>query len=109
MPSPIAHLGVGYALYCHYKARLPQDKHRFWKLPFQLILVAGLSVLPDSDVIPAIIFRDMQKYLSEKQKEQSTQLYVIWEFCYKTLPLHLWSNVWGKDINEFKNKDNFAQ
>ena len=62
MPSPIAHLGVGYAIYCHYKARLPQDKHSFWKLPFQLILVAGFSVLPDLDVIPAIIFRDMQAY-----------------------------------------------
>lgn len=24
------------------------------------------------------------------------------------LPLHLWVNVWGKDINEYKNKDNFS-
>ena len=62
MPSPIAHLGVGYAIYRHYKDRLPQDKHSFWKLPFQLILVAGLSLLPDLDVIPAVIFRDMRVY-----------------------------------------------
>lgn len=58
--------------------------------------------------IIVIIFRDMQKYLSDKQKGQSNQLYVIWEFCYKFLPLHLWSNVWEKDINKYKNKDTFT-
>jgi membrane-bound metal-dependent hydrolase YbcI (DUF457 family) len=62
MPSPIAHLGVGYAIYRYYKNRLPEDRRFFWKLPFQLILVAGLSMLPDLDVIPAIIFRDMRAY-----------------------------------------------
>lgn len=62
MPSPIAHLGVGYAIYRHYKDKLPQDKHRFWKFPLQLILVTGLSMLPDLDVIPAVIFRDMRAY-----------------------------------------------
>ena len=62
MPSPIAHLGVGYAVYRHYKKKLPQDKHRFWKFPLQLMLVTGLSLLPDLDVIPAIIFRDMRAY-----------------------------------------------
>lgn len=51
----------------------------------------------------------MQKYLSEKQKDQSSQLYVIWEFSYKTLPLHLWANVWEKDFNELKNKDTFGK
>ncbi len=51
--------------------------------------------------------RDMQKYLLEKQKGQPAQLYVIWEFCYKTMSLHLWTNVWEKDINEYKNKDCF--
>jgi len=62
MPSPIAHLGVGYAVYHRYKDRLPQDKRSFWKFPLQLILVSGLSMLPDLDVIPAIIFRDMPAY-----------------------------------------------
>jgi hypothetical protein len=62
MPSPIAHLGVGYAIYRHYKDRLPEDKRSFWKFPLQLILVTGLSMLPDLDVIPAIIFRDMRAY-----------------------------------------------
>lgn len=62
MPSPVAHLGVGYAIYRHYKGKLPQDKRSFWKFPLQLILVTGLSLLPDLDVIPAIIFRDMRAY-----------------------------------------------
>jgi hypothetical protein len=62
MPSPIAHLGVGYAIYRLYRHKLPEDRSRFWKLPLQLVLVAGLSMLPDLDVIPAIIFRDMRAY-----------------------------------------------
>ena len=62
MPSPIAHLGVGYAIYRHYKNNLPQDKRSVWKFPLQLVLVAGLSMLPDLDVIPAVIFRDMRAY-----------------------------------------------
>ena len=62
MPSPIAHLGVGFALYRHYKTRLPEDQPHFWKIPFQLAIVTGLSLLPDLDVIPAIIFRDMRAY-----------------------------------------------
>lgn len=62
MPSPIAHLGVGYAIYRHYKDKLPDDKRNIWKFPLQLILVTGLSLLPDLDVVPAIIFRDMRAY-----------------------------------------------
>ena len=62
MPSPIAHLGVGYAIYRQYKNKLPEDQRSFWKLPLQLVVIAGLSLLPDLDVIPAIIFRDMYKY-----------------------------------------------
>jgi membrane-bound metal-dependent hydrolase YbcI (DUF457 family) len=62
MPSPIAHLGVGYAIYRYYKNRLPEDRRFFWKLPFQLVMVAGLSMAPDLDVIPAIIFGDMRTY-----------------------------------------------
>jgi membrane-bound metal-dependent hydrolase YbcI (DUF457 family) len=62
MPSPIAHLGVGYAIYRYYKTRLPQERRSFWKIFLQLILVAGLSMLPDLDIIPAIIFRDMRAY-----------------------------------------------
>ena len=62
MPSPIAHLGAGYAIYHYYKHRLPQDQRRFWKFPLQLVLVIGLSMLPDLDIIPAILFKDMKAY-----------------------------------------------
>jgi membrane-bound metal-dependent hydrolase YbcI (DUF457 family) len=62
MPSPIAHLGVGYAIYRQFNRKLPSDQRRIWKFPLQMVLVAGLSLLPDLDVIPAALFRDMQKY-----------------------------------------------
>ena len=62
MPSPIAHLGAGYAIYSYYKERLPQDPRRFWKVPLQLGLIAGLSLLPDLDVLPALFYRDMHRY-----------------------------------------------
>lgn len=62
MPSPIAHLGAGYAIYRFYKYRLPEDRRYIWKIPLQIALVAGLSMLPDLDVIPAILFRDMRTY-----------------------------------------------
>ena len=62
LPSPIAHLGVGYVIYQSYKKKLPQHRHRFSHIPIQLILVAGLSILPDLDIIPAILFKDMETY-----------------------------------------------
>jgi len=62
MPSPIAHLGMGYAVYRYYKDKLPATQSRFWKFPLQMFLLTGLSMLPDLDVIPAIIFRDMKTY-----------------------------------------------
>ena len=62
MPSPIAHLGMGYVIYRYHKDKLPADRSHLWKLPFQMIMLAGLSMLPDLDVVPAIIFRDMKAY-----------------------------------------------
>jgi membrane-bound metal-dependent hydrolase YbcI (DUF457 family) len=62
MPSPIAHLGMGYAIYRYYKAILPEDQTYSWKFPFRMIMLSGLSMLPDLDVIPAIIFSDMKAY-----------------------------------------------
>jgi membrane-bound metal-dependent hydrolase YbcI (DUF457 family) len=62
MPSPIAHLSVGYAIYRYYKERLPEAQIRVWKLPSQLIVVAGLSLLPDLDVIPGVLFKDMHRF-----------------------------------------------
>jgi membrane-bound metal-dependent hydrolase YbcI (DUF457 family) len=38
------------------------DQRHFWKIPLQMMMVTGLSMLPDLDVIPAIAFRDMKAY-----------------------------------------------
>lgn len=62
MPSPIAHLSVGYAIYGHYQNTLPKGSSKVWKLSLQMIIVMGLSMLPDLDVVPAILFRNMRGY-----------------------------------------------
>jgi hypothetical protein len=62
MPSPIAHLGVGYAIYRYYKRRLPEHRGQLCKLPVQMIVITGLSLLPDLDIMAAILFRDMENY-----------------------------------------------
>src|SRR5512146_755540 len=62
MPSPIAHLGAGYAIYRLYRHKLPMDDRHLWGVALQPAIVAGLSMLPDLDIIPAIIFRDMENY-----------------------------------------------
>jgi membrane-bound metal-dependent hydrolase YbcI (DUF457 family) len=62
MPSPIAHLGIGYAIYRYHKHQLPEHQIKNWKFPLQMIMVSGLSMLPDLDVIPAIIFRNMRGF-----------------------------------------------
>jgi membrane-bound metal-dependent hydrolase YbcI (DUF457 family) len=62
MPSPVAHLGIGYAIYRYYKHQLAEHQIPNWKFSLQMIMVVGLSMLPDLDVIPAIIFRDMRGY-----------------------------------------------
>jgi len=62
MPSPIAHLAAGYAIYRHYRKKFPQNQSRSGRFPVQMVMVVGLSMLPDLDVIPALIFRDMRAY-----------------------------------------------
>ena len=62
MPSPIAHLGVGYAIYRSSKRKLPESRSRLWKFPLHMLLIMSLSLLPDLDIITAIIFRDMENY-----------------------------------------------
>ena len=62
MPSPIAHLGIGYAIYRYYQRKNRQGQTRIWNVALQAVIVASLSLLPDLDVIPAIIFGDMERY-----------------------------------------------
>jgi membrane-bound metal-dependent hydrolase YbcI (DUF457 family) len=62
MPSPIAHLTAGYAIYHLYKNKLPKSTYHFWQLPFQWLLIAGLSLLPDLDFLFGLVFGDIEKY-----------------------------------------------
>ncbi len=62
MPSPIAHLSVGYAIYRIYKRSLLGDSLSPWLLPLQTLIAMSLSMLPDLDTILAVILGDMQKY-----------------------------------------------
>jgi membrane-bound metal-dependent hydrolase YbcI (DUF457 family) len=62
MPSPIAHLSVGYVIYRLNKDNLPVDKRKILAIPLQMAAVAGLSMLPDLDAVLGIAFGDMAKY-----------------------------------------------
>jgi membrane-bound metal-dependent hydrolase YbcI (DUF457 family) len=62
MPSPIAHIGAGYAVYRVFKKDLPENRRRFWFVPAQLAATAALSLLPDLDTILAVALGDMQRY-----------------------------------------------
>jgi membrane-bound metal-dependent hydrolase YbcI (DUF457 family) len=62
MPSPIAHLSVGYVIYRLNKNNLPFDKRKILSIPLQMAAVVGLSMLPDLDAVLGIAFGDMSKY-----------------------------------------------
>jgi membrane-bound metal-dependent hydrolase YbcI (DUF457 family) len=62
MPSPFAHIATGYIIYRSVKDKLPQEKGRMWVLPTQLAVLAGLSILPDIDTLPGLIYGDMHGF-----------------------------------------------
>jgi inner membrane protein len=62
MPSPIAHLSAGYAIYRLYKHKLPGNAYRLKKVPYQLLLIAVLSLLPDLDFLFGLIYGDVEKF-----------------------------------------------
>lgn len=63
MPSPIAHTTTGYVIYTISQARRPgQRLGHFGPLPRLLILIAGLSLLPDIDSIAGFLLRDLGRY-----------------------------------------------
>lgn len=57
MPSPIAHAAMGYAIYTITRKHLPQLDAQKVAGPISASLVAsvGFSLLPDMDVIPAVL------------------------------------------------------
>jgi membrane-bound metal-dependent hydrolase YbcI (DUF457 family) len=62
MPSPIAHLSVGYVIYRLNKDKLPVDNRKVLSIPLQMAAVISISMLPDLDAVLGIAFGDMAKY-----------------------------------------------
>jgi membrane-bound metal-dependent hydrolase YbcI (DUF457 family) len=63
MPSPFAHITTGYLIYRAVKDKLPENTtRRLWLLPTNLLVFTGLSILPDIDTIPGLIFGDMHGF-----------------------------------------------
>lgn len=63
MPSPIAHVAAGYAIYKLYATRKPSMKHvRFGPLAGLLALSLLLSLLPDFDIIPGFLLGDFDQF-----------------------------------------------
>ncbi len=62
MPTPFAHIATGYLIYKSVKDKQPEKMDRFWPPPGQLLVFAGLSILPDIDTLPGLIFGDMHGF-----------------------------------------------
>ena len=43
----------------------------------------------------------MQRFLIYKKFSKPSNIYTIWEFAYRVLPLYLWSHVWGEDSAKY--------
>ena len=63
MPSPIAHAAMGYVIYRIYQPHLPQKGSRHvGPLPLLLMVTVGLSLLPDLDAVPGVLFGDLRRF-----------------------------------------------
>ena len=63
MPSPIAHATAGYIIFRASRGGSNEaHERRVGFVPQLLLVTVGLSLLPDLDVLPGILFGDMQKY-----------------------------------------------
>lgn len=65
MPSPIAHTAAAYLLYRRLRRTVPAPEERRWPILSTFgtfAFVAFLSLLPDLDVIPALIHGDMERF-----------------------------------------------
>ena len=63
MPSPIAHGAVGYVVYRAFRDPL-SEKYGLnpWSKTRLLLIILALSLLPDLDVIPGLIFGDLEGF-----------------------------------------------
>jgi len=63
MPSPIAHMAAGYAIYYLSRSRQPQMKvASIGPLPTPLVVAAGFSLLPDVDSLAGLIMGNFGRY-----------------------------------------------
>ena len=63
MPSPIAHVAMGYLVYRAFRSRMPeQASRRVGPLPHLLIAAVGISLLPDADAVPGVLLRDIGRF-----------------------------------------------
>jgi inner membrane protein len=63
MPSPIAHIAAGYALYKICRSRLLQDTPlRVDGSVRSMAAIVGLSLLPDLDAIPGLLMGDLNRF-----------------------------------------------
>ena len=61
MPSPIAHAAMGYVIYRGVR-RWPSGERRLAGLPVLLLFTAGLSLLPDLDILLGLATGDFARY-----------------------------------------------
>ena len=63
MPSPIAHIAAGYAIYYLNQVRQPQMKGKsIGPLPTPLVVAAGFSLLPDVDSMVGLAMGNFGRY-----------------------------------------------
>lgn len=64
MPSPIAHIGVGYVLYRLTRAHAPSPAlvqvRQWW--PVGLLVAVGFSLAPDLDVLAGVVLGDFSRF-----------------------------------------------
>jgi inner membrane protein len=63
MPSPLAHITAGYAIYRIFRNKLSENEHaKVWVFSVFLIIVVFLSLVPDVDSIFGLAMGDLGRY-----------------------------------------------
>jgi hypothetical protein len=63
MPSPLAHIGMGYVIYKAYGDRVSdKNNQKFWIVPRTLLIIAALSLMADMDSIIGFITGQFGRY-----------------------------------------------
>jgi inner membrane protein len=64
MPSPVAHLSLGYLLYQQFRRHIPswQEDRTRWKPTVRILAFLSLSMAPDLDSVVGILAGDLGRY-----------------------------------------------